>query len=645
MRGRPSNRSDLGKIQTLRRRLAPLYPVLCFLSFFVVDFSLRFIYKHLFTIGLFSLYPMVFSISWSLLLTGLVGVLPGVSKRIVMMLLISVFGIFALAHAVVFNIFGNFFSFADIVYLGDGVRFFSFSYFRMRKLLVCGVLFAIALMWVAAWLSAAPEVKMKRGRKKELVIFAAVVLVSAAVIVLVHEKLTGDARSQQMSWRTAIMQQPESVIYEDFSNVNQCMGIAGLYQYTVRNFAISTGLEQWIETSSVYERLDGIYAERVGKYGTENEMTGIFEGKNLIMIMMESIDTWMLNEDYMPELYSVQQKSLNFTRHYTPLFINAGTFNTEFTALTGMLTPTFGIRKAAYTSNDFSWSLPNLFKDKGYSANSFHSADPAIYDRGNIHRNIGFEHYYCWYNLGMENYMKDSQLINGFDKMSANKPFFNFIITYSGHGPYTDEMIAISGPHYEKAVEKARLKGITGSDNNTLEYYHSIAHAMETDAFIGALMDKLEETGLIEDTVIMIFSDHYSKYMTDTEYMLRLKGVSNMDLLCNTPFMIYSSDIEPRNVDTITSTIDFLPTIINMFKLGADPAYFVGDDIFGENRHGYVMFRNYSWYDGEIYYSSDYKGEITEEIAARTKEVIDRVNLSWETLTSDYFKHLLNNKK
>lgn len=639
MRERLSKKSDSGKLQSLRRRLGPLYLCLCFLSFVIVDFSFRYIYDHLFTVDLFSHNPMMFSICWSLLLTAVVGIIPGVAKRITMMLLIVVFGVFSIAHAVVYNIFGNFFSFADFAYLGDGVRFFSFTYLKVRKLLVFSVLLAILIMGVAAWITAANK---KTSRRNELIGCTALLLLSVAAIVLVHTKLMDDGKSQQMSWGTAIVEQPESAIYEDFSNVNQCMGIAGLYQYTARNLAVSTGLEQWIETSSVYESLDKIYQGRIGKYNTENEMTGVFEGKNLILIMLESVDTWMINEDYMPELYSVQQKSINFTSHYTPLFINAGTFNTEFTALTGLLAPTSGIRKGAYTTNDFSWSLPSLFREKGYSANSFHSADPIIYDRGNIHRNIGFEDYYCWYDLGMENYMKDSQLINGFDKMVANRPFFDFIITYSGHGPYTDEMEAISGPHYNRAVAKAELNGFVGDDKNTLEYYHAIAHAMETDAFIGALMDKLEETGLLDDTVVIFFSDHYSKYMTDTEYMLRLKGVNNTDLLCNTPFMIYSSDVEAREINTITSTIDILPTIVNMFRLNADLGYFVGDDVFGENRHDYVMFRGYAWYDGETYYSSDFDGEITDEIAVRTQEVIERVNLSWDTLTSDYFKHIRN---
>lgn len=636
-----TNQSEMSGIKLLRRKLAPMYLILCFLSFFILDLSLRYIYKHLFTVDLFSRYPMIFTIFWSLLLTAIIGILPGLAKRIVMMLLIVIFGLFSIAHAVVFNIFGNFFSFADFAYLGDGVRFFSFSYLKIRKLLVLSVLFAIAIMGVSAWLSAETG---RLRRRYEFIGCIAVMILSVASITLAHTKLMNEGTKQQVSWGMAIGQQPESVIYEDFSNVNQCMGIAGLYQYTARSLAVSTGLERWIETSSVHARLDSIFQQRMGRYNKENEMTGVFEGKNLMLIMLESIDTWMINEDYMPELYSLQQKSINFTRHYTPLFINAGTFNTEFAALTGLLTPTSGVRKGAYTSNDFSWSLPSLFREKGYSANSFHSADPIIYDRGNIHRNIGFEDYYYWYSLGMENYMKDSQLINGFDKMVENKPFFSFIITYSGHGPYTEEMKDISAPHYERAVEKAKLNGIVGDDKNTLEYYHAIAHAMETDAFIGALMDKLEESGLIEDTVVILFSDHYSKYMTDTEYLLRIKGVSNTDLLCNTPFMIFSSDIEPRNVHTITSTIDIFPTIVNMFNLGADLTYFVGDDIFAENRHDYVMFRNYSWYDGKIYYSSDYKGEITEEIAARTQEVIERVNLSWDTLKSDYFRYLLKKK-
>lgn len=654
-------KNKIENVSTLRQKIQPLYLPLCFLSFIIMDISFRYIYDFLFTTDLFSYYPTMFTIFWSLLLTSVIGLIPGLAKRITMMIIILIFGIFNIAHGIGYNIFNNFFSFADLVYLGNGIRFFSLTYLNLRKLLIISVLFSVSMMAFAAWLSAAggrPKVNAKNNdkandkandkvnakRRTEVFSYLSAAVLSACGILIMHSTLMDLGASTQMSWRTAIAEDPESVIYADFTDVNHSVGVAGIYQFTVRDFLLSSGLEQWIENASVHSELDAEYAKREGMYNIENDMTGIFEGKNLIYIMLESIDTWMIEEEYMPELYALQQKSINFVNHYSPLFINAGTFNTEFTSLTGQLTPTSGTLKSTYTDNCFLWSLPSLFREKGYSANSFHSAEPVIYNRGTIHRAIGFEDYYCWYNLGMVNYMKDSQLVNGFNKMVAEKPFFSFIITYSGHGPYTEEMAAISEPHYQKAVEAANRKGIVGEDKNSMEYYHAIAHAMETDAFIGGLLDKLEESGLIEDTVIILFSDHYAKYMTDTEYLYRIKGVNNTDLLCNTPFMIYSSDVEPREISTLTSTIDIFPTVVNMFGLNADLKYFEGHDIFGENHPGYVMFRNYSWFDGEVYYSADYEGQITNEISERTAEVMRRVNRSWDSLKSDYFRNLICKK-
>ena len=55
------------------------------------------------------------------------------------------------------------------------------------------------------------------------------------------------------------------------------------------------------------------------------------------MVMLESIDTWLLTPEYMPNLYALQQQGTNFVHNYTPLFLSAGTFNTEFISQTGLL--------------------------------------------------------------------------------------------------------------------------------------------------------------------------------------------------------------------------------------------------------------------------------------------------------------------
>lgn len=625
----------MSKLTFLRNKLSHVYLVLCMVSFLLLDLSFRYIYSHVLGDSIFQGDAAIFTIAWSILLTAIIALIPGLCKRILMMLLITVFGVFTIAHAAMFNMFNSFFSFADLMYAGDGAKFFSFTYIDVRKLLILSVLISVGLMGLAAW--AAPR-KREKGRTLRVVLPLVVILSAGIFIFSWHNKLIASGNKGQMTWATSFKGQPDSLIYSDFSDVNQSMRISGLYQYTARNLVVSVGLEQWLQIAPTHKRLDDIYQTRKSQgFGSyENVMSGKFEGKNVIMIMLESIDTWMLTEEYMPHLYSVQKGSIQFANHYTPSFINAATFNSEFMALTGLIPPTAGIRQSAYTTNDFSFSLPALFREGGYSAESFHSADAAIYDRGNIHKNIGFSAYNSHYNMGMENYMLDSQLIGGYQKMVSPAPFFSFIITFSGHGPYTEEMGSISEPHFKRAEAAAKNSGVSGSDKNMSEYTYAIAHAMETDAFIGQLMEKLEADGLTQDTVLIFFSDHYSKYMTDTQFVMDLKGVNNTDLLSNTPFFIYDRGEEPRTVTKYTSTIDIYPTVANLFNLKSDLSYFVGDDVFGENGN-YVMFRNYAWYDGQTYCSADYTGDITDEMAARSDEVRYRTNLSWDTMSSDYF--------
>ena len=188
------------------------------------------------------------------------------------------------------------------------------------------------------------------------------------------------------------------------------------------------------------------------------------------MVMLESIDTWLLTPEYMPNLYALQQQGTNFVHNYTPLFLSAGTFNTEFISQTGLLPSVTGLSSSIYSTNSFPFSLANLFEGAGYTANSFHSASPDIYSRGSVHVNLGFEAYNNAPTLGMEDYMLDSQLLNGYDLIAPEGQFFSYIITYSGHGPYTDELRNISDPHLEAAQAAVAQSGVTGSEANMKEY-------------------------------------------------------------------------------------------------------------------------------------------------------------------------------
>ncbi len=138
-----------------------------------------------------------------------------------------------------------------------------------------------------------------------------------------------------------------------------------------------------------------------------------------------------------------------------------------------------------------------------------------MYDRGLIHPNLGYEKYYGGYDMQMESYQLDRHLINGFDEMTEGDPFYSFVITYSAHGPYGEE----NGVYQAHAEEAQAAAQRTGGN-----YVYAVAGAMETDLFIGELVDRLTQEGLLEDTVLIFYADHYDYYMMDDQLNMQIKG-------------------------------------------------------------------------------------------------------------------------
>ena len=166
----------------------------------------------------------------------------------------------------------------------------------------------------------------------------------------------------------------------------------------------------------------------------------------------------------------------------------------------------------------------------------------------------------------------DRYLINGFDQMTEGNPFFSFVITLSGHGPYGED-----NPSYQAHAEAAQAAA-QRTDGN---YVYAVAGAMETDQFIGELVDSLTQANLLEDTVLIFYADHYNYYMMDDALNMDIKGVDNMNMLQHTDFFIWSADLEATQVDKVTSSVDVLPTIANLFELDTSGAFLVGHDGLG----------------------------------------------------------------
>lgn len=613
----------------IKERLGIFALPLYFCVMVCLDLAFRYLYPSD-VISWRDLTPLMFTLGWALMMTAVAGILPRKGGRLFMAVSTVFFVLMILVHCVMKNLFGKFFSVQDLLYAGEGAKFFSLKYLQIRlPMLLCGLL-AAAGSFVAAWLL--PEKKGKRQRLSS----GLCGILGLALVLTLHFGNVTDRVEGTMSWDMSLNAGSASsrkVVYTEFTNPNVSMALTGVYHYTFRNIGVTLSPFQSEDEAQALEALDEFYADRTSSL---SELQGSLAGKNLIMIMLESIDSFLITPEFMPNLWAAQQQSVYFTNHYTPLYLTAGTFGTEFLSQTGLIPPQNGASTSVYAVNAFPESLANLFREAGYTANSFHAASPAIYNRGAIHLNLGFEAYHSYTELGMEDYMLDSQLLNGFDQMASEEPFFSFIITYSGHGPYDESLSNISDPHLERAQQAVAASGITGSQANMEELVLAVAHAMETDAFIGGLMEALESGGHSEDTVVLFYADHYCKYMTDPEFLMEIKGVDNRNLLCNTPLFFYGTGLPPAEQTQLVSSVDIYPTVCSLFGLDNTPGWYLGQDMFAGGRE-LVFWPDYSWYDGSVYV--DGGAEAADEYQAQTgADVRKMLNMAWDTVIWDYFR-------
>lgn len=610
-----------------------LSPLLFFISLLLMDLSFRFFHRNIATIGVGHLVPNIFTLCWVLLFTVCIFAIPGKAKKITMSVLVGFFFLLTFAHCVVYHVAGNVISLSDLAFAEDAGSFLSYQYFAFSWKIYVSLFLSLAIGILSVFVA--------DGRKYKwpVYVICAVLFIGFAVGIGVNHYNNTFKAKKNFRWTDTYSADAITSIYTEFTDPNECFMFSGSYQYLFRS--ISQSLLDKLREGTVIKELNEFYGEKE-ETPESNAMTGALEGENLIAIMLESIDTWLITEDTMPNLYRLQQKSVDFKNHYTPLYLSAGTFNTEVAFNVGLYLPVTGTSARTYATNVYPQSLPYLFRSAGYTANSYHTLDGKFYNRRTVHPLWGYESFNDHNAMGLVGkQVLDSTLMEGYDMFAGHKEsFFSYIITYSGHGPYTEESHHISDDHIGDARRLVAKSGMEFPSENTKDQYtYAIAHAMETDLFVGQLIEAMELDGRINDTTLLFFCDHYSKYLTDTEFVMKLKGISDEHHLCRTPFFIYSDKLQPQSVEKVTSSVDLIPTIANLFGLDYNARYLIGNDAFG-TKGGFVCFKDYSWIDSDTYWTTSYSGEETEEILARCKEVKKILSASWKTVKSNYYQHV-----
>ncbi|HPE14642.1 MAG TPA: sulfatase-like hydrolase/transferase [Bacilli bacterium] len=430
-------------------------------------------------------------------------------------------------------------------------------------------------------------------------------------------------------------------VYNLFNDSNKSMRVSGLLEYSVRGIYI-TYFKGQDKNKDELEFLQEVYQEKT--IAQPNSYTGIFEGKNVIFLQLEGIDNWLISKETTPTLYKMMNNSINFNNHYSFYTGGGSTFNSEFAVNAGFISPLSYTQNAySFNKNFFPYSMPNMFKNEGYAINAFHMNYGEYYSRTINYKNWGFDNYYGlldMYEYKNYEYRLDRELIENTEFSNLMFPedtkFIDYIITYSSHLPFTNT----------KGVCK-QLYDLDNAENEVVEFMEMTEEecvkrqVQETDYMVSLLLSKLKEKKILDETVIVVFTDHYLYTLEDESILEKYKTTSN-NLVNKTPFFIWSNGMKKVNFNKVTSQLSILPTVLNLFGISYDPNNYIGTDALGKSYESLVFFSDYSWYDGNVYVEDGEvtnKKKISESELERKNELINYLARKNDlTLKYNYFK-------
>ncbi len=377
----------------------------------------------------------------------------------------------------------------------------------------------------------------------------------------------------------------------------------------------------------------------------KNKYTGMFKGKNLIVLVGESFSSLAIREDLTPNLYKLYKEGFQFDNFYTPIF-PVSTADGEYITDTSLI-PKEGVWSfLKIAGNYMPYSYPNVFEKQGYSSNAYHNHTATYYERDKYIETMGYNSYLA-VGTGLEDRMDTSNWPNSdyemvkttMDDYINNEKFMAYYMTVSGHMNYTKIGNMMVYRNWDQVKD--------------LPYSHKaksyLAANIELDKAVGELIRRLEEAGKLEDTVIVISGDHYPYGLT-LEEINELSTFERDDKFekYRMPFLIWSGSMkEPIKVEKIGSSLDVLPTVLNLFGAEFDSRLLIGRDILSDTEP-LVIFSDRSFITDKGRYNAVTGEFIANEGTTVEEGYVDKINtiiykkyqMSRLILENDYYRKI-----
>lgn len=626
------NKNNINHNKTIQ--LSVLIKPVCFIIFAILIEILNF---RLVNWSWNNILPTNFAMEFGIILL-LAGILALITNRkaqsITMYTFISLMVILSIVNLTLFNKQGIVFNFSMLTLLGEARKAFNSSFLDIKSILFLLIqLVLIICCQVQIDKLCDKEIEIKKNFKYIIPIAVCVLFSSVGSISYTTNKNSLCEYDQDLY----------------------------TYQTSTQGFFQKFGTFS-ILTQPLSKPIEEFSQEKAIATLEENEVpsneSALLYGDNLIMIMLESYDTFAIDPYNTPNLYRLTQEGIYETNYYS----NNKTNISEFISLNGYVPNLNAVILDSNNDLAVKYSLPNMFKELGYTANYFHSYDGNFYNRNQLNIQIGFEDVIDCADSGLITpqwdywNLEQDYLDKVITKLAPNdgSKFMSFYLTVSTHGTYEYELdnfkeyqdIYLSNLDAYKDYLTSIGYNYPTEENLATYLMHFKSRAIETDFMIGKLINYLEETGLIENTSLVLFGDH-NAYYNSLSPTIKLNENSTAVDVYNVPLIFYSKKLGARKLTEFSTVTDIYSTISGLYGLKSNNAFKQGNNLLDNSKHNNFMFAKYSGYYNDKFYGINLDSiiplrktdNLTEQDYQQFKEKIEAFNKQ-----QIFIAEILNNK-
>ena len=379
----------------------------------------------------------------------------------------------------------------------------------------------------------------------------------------------------------------------------------GIYQYGLYDIYLSltTPIDYALAENNEFIEVSNYV--KSNQINPNSELFGVAKDQNIIVISLESLQEFAINlevngEEVTPFLNQFIQECYYFDNFYQQTS-QGKTSDAEFITENSLYAADRGSAFYAKSQNQYE-SLASIFKGQGYYTAVFHANEKEFWNRETMYEALGFDHFF-----DESAFLVNEE--NSFGWGLTDEAFFEQTLDYLKGlpQPFYAKLLTLTN-HYPFEIPEQYQYISPGETNNEI-VNHYITTVRYLDEALKSFITNLKESGLYDNTIIVMYGDHYGlseSYYEDLAILLQEEEITlnrHLDLQ-RVPFIIHLPNQEEGEVvSTVSGQIDMNPTLLNLVGLPVNAYINFGQDLFAADRRELIVLRDGSFIGSEYRYA------------------------------------------